>query len=55
MESFFGSVQIELLDRRTWPTKPSWPPRSFEWVEAFYDPTRRYCAQAYLIPIDYEQ
>lgn len=24
-------------------------------MEAFYNPTRRYCAQAYLIPINYEQ
>jgi hypothetical protein len=23
MESFFGSLQIELLDRRSWPTRAS--------------------------------
>ena len=37
MESFFGSMQIELLDRR-WATRPELA-AIFEWIEAFYNPT----------------
>jgi putative transposase len=54
MESFFGSMQIELLDRRTWPTRAALANGIFEWIEAFYNPTRRHSALAYLSPIDYE-
>lgn len=55
MESFFGSMQIELLDRRTWPTRTDLATAIFEWIEAFYNPTRRHSALDYLSPIDYEQ
>lgn len=55
MESFFGSMQIELLDRRTWPTRTDLATAIFEWIEAFYNPTRRHSALGYLSPIDYEQ
>lgn len=55
MESFFGSMQIELLDRRSWPTRTALGTAIFEWIEAFYNPTRRHSALDYLSPIDYEQ
>lgn len=54
MESFFGSMQIELLDRRSWPTRASLATAIFEWIEAFYNPTRRHSSLNYLSPIDYE-
>lgn len=55
MESFFGSMQIELLDRRTWVTRAELANAIFEWIEAFYNPTRRHSALNYLSPIDYER
>jgi putative transposase len=55
MESFFGSLQIELLDRRTWTTRAELANAIFEWIEAFYNPIRRHSALGYLSPIDYER
>ncbi|PZE23263.1 IS3 family transposase [Curtobacterium sp. MCBD17_028] len=54
MESFFGSMQIELLDRCDWPTRAELASAMFEWIEAFYNPTRRHSALAYYSPIEFE-
>jgi putative transposase len=54
MESFFGSMQIELLDRRTWTTRAELANAIFEWIEAFYNPIRRHSALGYLAPIEFE-
>ncbi len=55
MESFFGSMQIELLDRRTWATRADLANAIFEWIEAFSNPIRRHSALGYRTPIDFEQ
>jgi len=55
MESFWGSMQIELLDRRAWATRAELGQAIFEWIEGFYNPTRRHSALGYLSPIDYER
>jgi putative transposase len=54
IESFFGSMQTDLLDRRTWATRAELANAIFEWIEAFYNPVRRHSALDYLSPIDYE-
>lgn len=54
-ESFFGSMQIELLDRKPWATRQQLASAMFEWIEAFYNPTRRHSALGYLSPHDYER
>lgn len=54
MESFFGSMQIELLDRRAWATRAELANAMFEWIEAFYNPRRRHSALGYRSPIEYE-
>jgi putative transposase len=54
-ESFFGSMQIELLDRRRWSTRDELATALFDWIEAFYNPTRRHSALGYLSPIAYER
>ena len=54
MKSFFSLLQIELLDRRDWPNRAELSNAIFEWIEAFYNPTRRHSALGYLSPIDYE-
>jgi putative transposase len=54
MESFFGSMQIELLDRRSWPTRASLATAIFEWIEAFYNPVRRHTSLNMLAPHEFE-
>jgi putative transposase len=54
MESFFGSMQIELLDRRIWPTRALLASAIFEWIEGFYNPTRRHSSIGYLSPVEFE-
>jgi putative transposase len=53
-ESFFASLQCELLDRHTWPTRAGLARAMFHWIEAFYNPTRRHSTLGYLSPVDYE-
>ena len=55
MESFFGTMQLELLDRQTWPTKTELASAIFEWIEAWYNPRRRHTAIGDLSPVDYER
>ena len=54
MESFFGSMQIELLDRRTWPTRAGLAVAIFEWIEGFYNPVRRHTSIDGLSPAEFE-
>lgn len=53
-ESFFATLQTELLDRRRWPTRDGLAQAIFEFVEGFYNPTRRHTSLAMLSPNDYE-
>ena len=55
MESFWGSMQIELLDRRYWTTRTELASAMFEWIEAFYNPLRRHSALDYQSPVEYER
>jgi putative transposase len=54
MESFFGSLQIELLDRREWATRAELGTAIFEWIEAFYNPVRRHSGIGYHSPNQFE-
>lgn len=42
MESFWSTMQRELLDRQRWTTKAELGSATFEWIEAFYNPARRH-------------
>jgi transposase InsO family protein len=53
-ESFFTSLQRELLDRHQWPTRARLPRASFSWTETFYNPTRRHSTPGYLSPVEHE-
>jgi putative transposase len=55
MESFFGTLQLELLDTRTWPTRQVLANAIFEWIEAWYNPVRRHSALGYHSPLTYER
>ena len=55
MESFFGTLQRELLDRQTWATRAELASAIFEWIEAWYNPRRRHTSIDDLSPVDYER
>jgi transposase InsO family protein len=54
MESFWGSMQIELLNRQKWKTVLELPSAMAEWIETFYNPLRRHSSLGYLTPNEYE-
>ena len=54
-ESFFASLQCELLDRHHWDTRAELARAMFHYVEAFYNPTRRHSTLGYLSPVDFER
>jgi putative transposase len=53
-ESFFASLQCELLDRHHWPTRAGLTRAIFSWIETFYNPTRRHSTLGYLSPVEFE-
>jgi len=54
MESFWGSMQIELLNRQSWKTVVELSGAMAEWIESFYNPVRRHSALKYMTPNEYE-
>ena len=54
-ESFFASLQTELLDRHTWPTRDSLRTAIFDYIEIFYNRTRRHSSLDYLSPLEFER
>lgn len=55
MESFFGTLQLELLDRQSWTTRAELARAIFEWIEGWYNPRRRHTSIGDLSPVDYER
>ena len=55
VESFFGALQLELLDCRSWPTCQALANAIFEYIEAWYNPRRRHSTLEMLSPVQYEQ
>jgi transposase InsO family protein len=55
MESFFSTLQRELLDRRRWQRRRELAQAIFEWIEAWYNPRRRHSSIDDLSPVDYER
>ena len=54
-QSFFGTLQLELLDSRTWTTRVELASAIFEWIEGWYSPRRRHTSVGDLSPVDYER
>lgn len=54
-ESFFGTLQLELLDTRRWATRDELAAAIFEWIECWYNPRRRHSYCQMLSPVDYER
>lgn len=55
IESFWGRVQTELLNRRRWKTRIELANALFEYFEIFHNRRRRHSALGMLTPIEYEK
>jgi len=53
-ESFFGTLQLELLDEHHWHSRDQLANAIFDWIECWYNPHRRHSYCNNLSPIDYE-
>jgi len=54
-ESFFATLECELLDRHRFPTQAAARLAVFEYIEGWYNPHRRHSALDYRSPINYER
>ncbi|HEY6427901.1 MAG TPA: IS3 family transposase [Acidimicrobiales bacterium] len=53
-ESFFATLECELLDRQRFATQAEARLAVFEFLEGWYNPHRRHSALGYLSPVDFE-
>lgn len=53
-EAFFSIIQRELFDQHHWTTRDQLATAIFEWIETWYNPTRRHSYCGHLSPLDYE-
>ena len=54
-ESFFATLECELLDRRKFRTKAEARMAIFSFIEGWYNPGRRHSALGYQSPVNYER
>jgi putative transposase len=54
-ESFFATLECELLNRRRFKTQVEARMALFDFIEGWYNPHRRHSALDYLSPINYER
>lgn len=55
MESFFSSLKTERTARKVYRSRSDAKADVFDYIERFYNPTRRHSTLGYLSPIQYEQ
>ncbi|MFB4302533.1 IS3 family transposase [Actinomadura sp. NTSP31] len=55
MESFWGTMQLELLDTRKWSTRTELAAAVFEWIECWYNPLIRHSSIGMLSPVAFEE
>ena len=53
-ESFFATLECELIDRRSFRTQAEARLAIFQFIEGWYNPRRRHSALGYLSPNDYD-
>jgi transposase InsO family protein len=53
-ESFFATIKRELIDTRSWPTRPGLHRAVFEYIEGWYNTRRLHSTLGYLSPTQYE-
>ena len=54
-ESFFATLECELLDRHRFKTQIEARMAVFDFIEGWYNPRRRHSALGYLSPNNYER
>jgi putative transposase len=54
-ESFFATLECELLDRRRFESQTEPKMAIFEFVEGWYNPHHRHSSIGYLSPVNYER
>ena len=54
-ESFFASLECELIARRSWKTKTEARLAVFTWIESWYNPRRRHSGLDYQSPNNFER
>ena len=54
-ESFFATLECELIDRETFTIPEEARTKIFDYLETWYNPRRRHSALDYLSPIEYER
>ena len=55
MESWFGLLKRERVHRRRYQTRAEARMDVFDYIERFYNPTRRHSTLGYLSPMDFEK
>jgi putative transposase len=54
-ESFFATLECELIDRRVWQTHTEARLDIFTWIEAWYNPRRRHSSIGQMSPMNFER
>ena len=54
-ESFFATLECELLDRRCFHSQSEARMAVFQWIEGWYNSRRRHSSLDYQSPINYER
>jgi putative transposase len=55
VESFFATLEWELIERSDWQTRDEARACIFEYIEVWYNRQRRHSSLGYISPIEYEQ
>src|SRR5262245_50631877 len=55
MESLFGTLKEECVERQTYQTRSETRTSVFEYIEVFYNRQRKHSSLGYVSPITYEQ
>ena len=55
VESFFATLEWELIERSDWHTRDEARLAIFEYIECWYNPKRRHSSLGYLSPAEYER
>ena len=54
-ESFFATLECELIDQHTFPTQAEARMAIFEYIEGWYNPHRRHSRLGYRSPVNFER
>jgi putative transposase len=54
-ESFFATLECELIDRRVWETQTEARLAVFAWIEGWYNPRRLHSGLDYMSPVNFER